>query len=150
MIRGAVVDNQRRYQLWRIWDQNKPLILYILLNPSHADARNDDRTVLKLINFTQKFGFGGFYLGNLHSNITPYPKDLKNVVIPNDSKNIKHLRKMKQKCVKVVFGWGNAGYLPKWLKEMVENPFCFKHNQNGSPKHPLYLSFKTDLIPYEH
>lgn len=149
MIKGAVKENDRRYQLWRIWNQEKPLLLYILLNPSYANAETDDRTVLKLINFTKKFGFGGFYLGNLHSYITPYPKLLKDKIILNDTSNIKHLKKMKEKCVKVVFAWGNTDNLPEWTIGMFENPLCFKRNKNGSPTHPLYLSCKTVLIPFK-
>ena len=41
----------------------KPLILFILLNPSTADDKNDDKTVKKLIGFTKKYDFGGFILG---------------------------------------------------------------------------------------
>ena len=33
---------------------------------------------------------------------------------------------MKKKCEKVVFAWGNFGYLPQWLEVMIENPMCFK------------------------
>ena len=149
MIKGAIKDNKRRYQLWRIWNKDQPLLLYILLNPSYADANADDRTVLKLINFTKKFGYGGFYLGNLHSYITPYPKILKDKILADDTTTVKHLNRMKKKCKKVVFAWGNDGHLPKWLIEMVESPMCFRRNKNGSPKHPLYLSYKTNLIPFD-
>ena len=148
MIKGAVKENGRRYQLWRIWNKDSPLILYILLNPSYADVNADDRTVLKLIKFSKKFAYGGFYLGNLHSYITPYPKILKNKKKTDDTINVEHLKKMNKKCEKVVFAWGNDGHLPQWLIEMVKNPMCFKHNKNGSPKHPLYLSYKTKLIPF--
>ena len=148
MIKGAIKTKKRSYQLWRIWDDNKPYLLYILLNPSFADSKNDDRTVSKLINFTKKFGYGGFYLGNLHSYVTPYPKILKDKIIAKDKFNISHLKIMKKKCEKVVFAWGNFGYLPQWLEVMIENPMCFKKNKNGSPKHPLYLSYTTKLIPF--
>ena len=30
-------DRQERFSLSRIWDLNKPKILYIMLNPSYAD-----------------------------------------------------------------------------------------------------------------
>ena len=36
MTKGAFKDNWRRYQLWRIWDQEKPFFLYDL-NSSYAD-----------------------------------------------------------------------------------------------------------------
>ena len=150
MTKGSVKLNQRRYQLWRIWDQEKPFILYILLNPSYADGYQDDRTVVKLINFTKKFGFGGFYLGNLQTFITPYPRLLKDNTLAKEPTNLKHLKKMKEKCEKVVFGWGNAYDLPQWLKRMVDQPYCFDLNQNGTPKHPLYISYKKKLVPYTY
>ena len=49
MIKGAIKDKENRYQLWRIWNQEKPLILFILLNPSNADHKNDDKMVVLVI-----------------------------------------------------------------------------------------------------
>ena len=150
MIKGAILDGKRRYRLWRIWEQEKPLLLYVLLNPSHADAQTDDRTVAKLIQFSKNWGYGGFYLGNIHSYITPDPKRLMHHLIPNETLNISHLKEMARKSEKVVLGWGNAGKLPEWLKQMINQPYCFGTNQNGSPKHPLYISYKTTLNPFEY
>lgn len=150
MIKGALVKGNRRYRLWRIWNEKKPLLLYILLNPSYADATFDDRTVIKLIRFSKNFGFGGFYLGNLHSYVTPYPPVLKNKILEHDNVNLLHLKKMTKKCEKVVFGWGNYGHTPQWLKELVKEPYCFGFNQNGSPKHPLYLPHSSELKPFQY
>ena len=101
MIRGAIKDDKNRYQLWRIWNNNKPLILFILLNPSTADDKNDDKTVKKLIGFTKKYDYGGFYIGNLFSYISPSPQIIK--FVHNEVKNINHI-KMNKKCKKVVLG----------------------------------------------
>ena len=150
MTKGAIKEKERRYQLWRIWDREKPFILYILLNPSYADGKVDDRTVVKLIKFSKKYGFGGFYLGNLHTFVTPYPKVLKEKILAEEPRNLNHIKKMIQKCEKVVFGWGNNCDLPPWLKKMVDQPYCFDLNQNGTPKHPLYLSYEKKLIPYPY
>lgn len=148
MIKGAVIEGKRRYRLWRIWDQDKPVLLYVLLNPSNADAQTDDRTVTKLIKFSRNWGYGGFYLGNIHSYISSDPKRLMHHLIPNESLNISHLKEMAKKSEKVVFGWGNAGRLPIWLKQMISQAYCLGNNNNGSPKHPLYLSYKTKLNPF--
>ena len=131
MVRGALKDNsnQNRYQLWRIWDEKKPLLLYILLNPSLANEVFDDKTVRRLIGFTKKFSFGGFYLGNLHSTITPYPDPDK--FVADDLTNINHIRMMHQKCDQVIFGWGNLGKCPLWLEKMIKKPLCFGINKNG-------------------
>ena len=148
MIKGAIKDNERRYQLWRIWNKDQPLLLHILLNPSYADANADDRTVLKLINFTKKFGYGGFYLGKSSLLYHPLPKILKDKILADDTTNVKHLNRMK-KSAKKLFLPGEMMAICKWLIEMVESPMCFKRNKNGSPKHPLYLSYKTNLIPFD-
>ncbi len=69
-------DRQERFSLSRIWDLNKPKILYIMLNPSYADHEFDDPTIRRLIFFSKKFKYGGFYVANLFTQITPYPKFL--------------------------------------------------------------------------
>ena len=54
MIREAEfsIDKKERYSLKREWDNSKNKILYIMLNPSLADDKNDDPTIRRLINFT--------------------------------------------------------------------------------------------------
>ena len=61
--------------LSRTWC-NLPKLSYIMLNPSTADEINDDKTIKRLIYFTQKFGYGGFYVGNIYSKITPHVIEL--------------------------------------------------------------------------
>ena len=146
MIKGAIKGKQNRYQLWRIWDKEKPLILFILLNPSNADEKNDDKTVKKLIGFTKIFEFGGFYLGNLYSHISTSPLPVK--FINDEARNIEHIQIMKKKCKRIVIGWGNLGTYPKWLLENENDQMCLGINKNGTPKHPLYLSYKTQLMNY--
>ena len=146
MIKGAIKDKNNRYQLWRIWDNEKPLILFILLNPSNADDKNDDNTVKKLIGFTKKFEFGGFYLGNLYSLITTNPSPGK--FINNEARNINHIQIMKKKCKKIIIGSGTLGPYPNWLLDNISEIMCLGINKNGTPKHPLYLSYKTHLINY--
>ena len=76
MKRGALKVKGKRYRLWRIWAKDRPLVLFLLLNPSTGDATQNDPTIKRLIFFAQSQGYGGFYLGNLYAHITPYPKEL--------------------------------------------------------------------------
>ena len=43
-IKGAVLSDceNYRYELWRIWDESKPKVLFIMLNPSTADTEVND------------------------------------------------------------------------------------------------------------
>ena len=76
MEAGAIINKNKRYSLWRIWNQDLPKILYIMLNPSIANHIEDDSTIRRLNYFTKKFGLGGFFVGNIYPQITPYPKVL--------------------------------------------------------------------------
>ena len=148
MKQGAVIYHKKRYRLWRIWDDKRPLILFILLNPSIADTTANDPTIRRLISFAQKFNYGGLYVGNLYAHITPYPEDLRSLDLKSEQENIKHVKGMMHLCEEVVYAWGNNGMLPQWLKDLEDQPLCFGYTKSGQPKHPLYLSKKTKLVPF--
>ena len=119
-----------------------------MLNPSLANNSVDDRTIKKLNYFTKKFGFGGFYVGNIYPHITPYPKILYSLNLSQSKKNCFHIDSMIKKSKKTVFAWGNCKERPLWVENLVKNPLCFGHNKNGSPKHPLYLPKTTSLVKF--
>ena len=56
MIREAEfsIDKKERYSLKREWDKSKNKILYIMLNPSFADDKDDDPTNQKTHKFYKK------------------------------------------------------------------------------------------------
>jgi|TARA_A200000113_G_scaffold200575_1_gene193861 hypothetical protein len=138
---------KNRYFLKRQWDRSKGLLLYIMLNPSMADDTNDDPTIRRLINFTKKFNYGGFLVGNIFTKITPNPKEVdKSRGITN--KNFEELLKLINKVDQIVYAWGNSVEEPKILKELISNPKCFGKNFNGTPKHPLYLPSSSKLESY--
>jgi len=149
MIRGAEfsIDKKERYSLNREWDKSKNKILYIMLNPSLADDKNDDPTIRRLINFTKKFNYGGFLVGNIFTTITPNPKELDKSKGMSD-KNFEELIKLINKVDQIVYAWGSSIEEPQLLKKLVLNPKCFGKNLNGTPKHPLYLPSQTKLINF--
>ena len=149
MIREAKFceTKKNRYSLKREWDSSKGLLLYIMLNPSMADDKNDDPTIRRLINFTKKFNYGGFLVGNIFTKITPNPKEVdKSRGMTN--KNFNELLKLINKVDEVVYAWGNLTDEPKELKYLVKSPKCFGKNFNGTPKHPLYLPSNSKFIKF--
>ena len=149
MIRRAEfsIDKKERYSLKREWDKSKNKILYIMLNPSLADDKNDDPTIRRLINFTKKFNYGGFLVGNIFTTITPNPKEIDKSKGMSD-KNFEKLLNLINKVDKIVYAWGNSVEEPQHLKELILSPKCFGKNLNGTPKHPLYLPKNSLLIDY--
>ena len=149
MIRRAEfsIDKKERYSLKREWDKSKNKILYIMLNPSLADDKNDDPTIRRLINFTKKYNYGGFLVGNIFTTITPNPKEIDKSKGMSD-KNFEKLLNLINKVDKIVYAWGNSVEEPQHLKELILSPKCFGKNLNGTPKHPLYLPKNSKLIDY--
>ena len=137
-------DRQERFSLSRIWDSKKPKALYIMLNPSYADDEIDDPTIKRLIFFSKKFKFGGFYVTNLFTQITPYPKEL-NMDNHLKKKNLKIISELIKKSNSIVYAWGNLKNEPKEFLSIIDNPLCFKKNLNGTPRHPLYLPSSSEL-----
>ena len=137
-------DKKDRFSLSRIWDSKKPKALYIMLNPSYADDELDDPTIRRLIFFSKKFKFGGFYVTNLFTQITPYPKEL-NMDNNSKKKNLIIISELIKKSDLIVYAWGNLVSEPLQLRKLIESPLCFGINKNGTPKHPLYLRSDTKL-----
>ena len=140
-------DKKHRYKLSRHWDLNKPQILYIMLNPSIGNEIIDDPTIRRLLSFTKKFDYGGFFVGNLFTYITPNPKTL-DTSIGLTNKNLNVLTNLVSKADVVVYAWGNSIEEPNEFKKFISNPMCFDKNLNGTPKHPLYLHSNSKFIKF--
>ena len=138
-------DNIYRYQLSRIWDEEKPKILFIMLNPSTADEFVEDPTIRRVVNYAKDWGYGGVYVGNLYAFRSTDPKGLKCIADPIGPENINHIQTLISLVDKVIYAWGNEQKEPNWLKKIVETPYCIEISKKGIPKHPLYL--KKCLIP---
>jgi hypothetical protein len=138
-------DGLYRYRLERTWDSSKPKILFIMLNPSTADASHDDPTIRRIIRFARDWAYGGLLVGNLYAFRSTKPTVLKTVVDPIGPENIAHIEAMVKMCEKVVYAYGNNQKEPDWLKALVAEPYVIKRSKKGIPSHPLYL--KADLVP---
>ncbi len=146
---GAEISDcgKYRWKLWRIWDDSKPKILWIMHNPSTADAEKDDPTIRRIINFSKSWGFGGLYVGNVCPYRSTNPKDLIGSPIEKlcPLENIKHTKEMKSKCSEFILAYGNVvikGCEPTFFDEDWK---VLKLTKDGNPCHPLYL--KSDLKP---
>ena len=61
--------------------------------------------------------------------------------------NIQQLKQMID-ATEQLFSPGDTENTPNWLIPLVDEAWCFGINQNGSPKHPLYLPNATQLMRY--
>jgi hypothetical protein len=150
--KGANFDNDRRYRfaLWRIWEYGKPMAMVIGLNPSTANEEKDDPTIRRLSSLLFNQGFGGMYMMNLFTYITAYPAELKKCSDANRM-SIYWLGVVSKKSSSVIFAWGSfkeAKEQASGVIKLFPDALCFGKNNDGSPKHPLYLKKDTQLINF--
>ena len=132
-----------RYKLWRTWDDARPPVLFIMLNPATADAKRNDPTIRRCIGFARDWGFGGVRVGNLFAWRTPYPEVLRSVTDPVGQDNDGALHEMAGGAALVVAAWGVHG---AWRDRARAFRQTFSHplhalgiTKAGEPAHPLRL-----------
>jgi hypothetical protein len=146
---------QYRYQLREIWDTFKPLVLWVLMNPSVACTAYSDPTLRKTGKFTRDWGFGGQLVGNVHAYRATDKDKLLNVADPVGPENDEAILQMAAQAKTVVLAYGQP---PKALRQRGrEVESLLSHHpelchlrlaQDGTPVHPLYLP--EYLLPQAH
>jgi len=94
--KSAIISScgKYRYELWRVWDDSKPLVLFICLNPSTADHEKEDNTSRVCINYAQRWGYGGLVMANLFAYRSTEPAKLFEKDDPIGPENDFYLRKL--------------------------------------------------------
>ncbi len=139
-----------RYALWRTWDNSKPVVMFVGLNPSTADESTDDPTLTRCINYAKSWGYGGVCVANLFAFRATEPLEMKKSNDPIGRENDKWLKNLASKAGLVVAAWGNYGsYLGRSseVKALISNMYCLKINKSGEPAHPLYQAAKLKPAP---
>lgn len=147
-------DGLYRYRLWRIWDAKLPRICFVMLNPSTADAREDDKTIRRCIGFAKSMGGGGLEVVNLFGWRATKPERLwhawamgADIVGPD---NAEHQTVAFRNCSTVICGWGAVGHRPaaeasgravqSRIRDAGRTPLALGLTQANDPRHPLYLA----------
>ena len=144
-------DGKFRYSLTRIWDDKLPLVTFIGLNPSTADATQDDPTIRKSIAYAKRWGTGGVYVANLFPFRDTHQTQIWNEPDPIGPENNKWLANLASKASFVVAAWGNEGWRldrSAAVCRLLPRLHALKLNKSGEPHHPLYLSPAIRPQPY--
>jgi len=155
--RGAIFDPEEkyRYMLWREWDKDWTItdgqVLFIMLNPSTADAEVLDPTVRRCLGYAMDWGFRRMMVANLFALRSTDPAALKQAGDPVGPDNDLAISVGVASSTLVVAAWGTHGTLKGRDREVEKivsrwkNLFCLARTRQGIPAHPLYL--KKDLEP---
>lgn len=148
----ALLDETRKYRyvLTRKINQ-KPPILFIMLNPSTADEFQDDPTIRRIIGFTKSWGYGVSIVMNIFAYRSSDPSELRKAIDPIGRLNDYYLDLVSNHVDKIIVAWGvNGNYLKRAKKVIDRLPlrnkvFCLEMTKGGYPKHPLYV--RSDIVP---
>jgi hypothetical protein len=144
---------QYRYVLYREWDVTLPAMAIIGLNPSSADEQHDDRTVRRCIDFAKREGCGALAMLNIFAYRATNPAELASCPDPVGRDNDHYIRSECENAMWIIVAWGTHGKLLGRGAQVVKllrgrKLLCFGINQDGSPKHPLYLSNNAKIIEF--
>lgn len=136
-----------RFLLRRSWNPALGGVNFVMLNPSTADAREDDPTIRKCIAFAALWGFGSLVVTNLVPFRATDPKEMKRhwIPYPTTIRNEVVVSNTAKAAALVVVAWGKDGgkVLPVGLAKLDRVFHCLGRCKDGSPKHPLYLAATT-------
>ena len=155
--RTAVFDptGQYRYRLGRRWQAAGPTVTFIMLNPSTADAVQDDPTLRACLQFAQRWEAAALSVVNLFGYRTPHPSVLKTAVDPIGAENDAYVMRAVDEAERVILAWGNFGgwlgrdrVILNLLTAHKDKLHYLQRNKSGQPRHPLYIKRELPLQPF--
>ena len=154
MEKDAVISDcgQYRYLLRRAWDHKAIRALFVMLNPSTADAEVDDATIRSCIRLCKSWGYGSFEVVNLFGFRATDPKDLAKAEEPIGPENDGIAKNAINRCDVAICAWGAHKMAVPRARDMFDMiqiyrpaAFCLGTTKSGAPKHPLYIKTGTAL-----
>lgn len=152
MQTSAVISKcgEYRFVLHRNWKPGDKRVVFVMLNPSTADATEDDPTIRRCIQYGIDWGMDGLTVVNLFPLRATDPEKIRAHKEPTEILK-QNLSYIESECYwnrpeTVVCAWGNkGGYLMRdkivlrTLNALGANLTLLKRNEDGTPAHPLYL-----------
>lgn len=147
-----------RYWLERRWGDTAPMV-FVMLNPSTADATEDDPTIRRCRSFAEREGAGGLIVVNLFALRATNPAELQKHDEPVGPDNVQNVGQALLLAAitrgYVVCAWGahdmatrEARRLRRRASDCCVELRCLGLTKAGAPRHPLYLKSDAPLVPY--
>lgn len=149
-----------RYTLYRykdrsLFDPAVSTVAFIMLNPSKADHRIDDPTVLRCVGYADRWGFQEMRIANLYAWRSTDPSELLTAEDPVGLHNAQAIDNVARAARLVVCAWGNletpaqkarAREVLSQLRELGCEPECLGTTKAGAPRHPVRLGYDVQRV----
>jgi hypothetical protein len=153
-----------RYRLRRPWSDDPSRALWIMLNPSTADARDDDATIRRCISFSKRWGMGGLVVVNLFAWRSTDPDAMfgaiDDTIGPDNAKALEAEIRNRRNAL-IVCAWGThrikryrerialrAFAVRALIRRSGRGAACLGRTKDGQPRHPCRLEGETALEAY--
>ena len=170
--RSAVISEDRlnRYALEQrlntdLFQATRGRVMFLMLNPSLADAHTDDLTFTKCVGFATRWGYQDLSVGNLFAIRETHPE----IIFPrhqlprvpdalSDPEAHRHLLRMASSSRAIVCAWGDceaAGnasvrILNNLFDTLPSTPFmCLGTTRQFFPRHPSRLGYDAGLVSFQ-
>lgn len=156
IVKAAVISDcgTYRYRLSRVWGDGC-LLPFCMLNPSTADASEDDPTIRRCISFARREGFAGIEVVNLFAYRATSPKAMFAAAFSFGPDNYSHLRAVaeaaKEYGAPIVCAWGTNASGREAIdifRSVGAEMRCLGKTKDGRPRHPLYVKGDQPLEAY--
>lgn len=128
--------------------------VFVMLNPSTADAVQDDPTIRRCLSYAESWGSSGLIVANLYALRSTDPKELWKHPDPVGPANDGCLADLALRHRDIVCAWG-ANAKPDRVRAFVDlmkrvggELWCLGMTKAGAPRHPLYLRRDAELMPW--
>ena len=128
--------------------------LFVMLNPSKADANVNDATIRKCIRYAKAWGFGKLLVGNLFAFRETDKRVMMNQADPVGPQNDATLLRLVAQADVTVAAWGaDGGHMDRdrdvlSMLRLSTALQCLRVNANGTPSHPLHLAENLRYQPF--
>lgn len=148
-----------RYCLSRRVTASNRTATFIMLNPSTADADNDDPTIQRCIGFARAWGCGRLLVANIFAFRATKPTDMLAASDPigpdNDRAILDAALEASLSGGPVICAWGAHGKYRDRDRDVLANlaaasiePMSLGETAQNLPRHPLYLRGDCRPLPY--
>lgn len=141
-------DRAYRYTLTRTWQPGQRTAVWMMLNPSTADAFQVDPTIRRCIDFSARHGCGALLVLNLFALRATNPADMLRHADPVGPSNDDAIRAAADQHADGLWiaGWGAHGHhlaRDRAVQALLADAGIQLHHlgltQAGQPRHPLYV-----------
>ena len=146
-----------RYRLTRAAESLSPgksTALFVMLNPSTADAQLDDPTIRRCRGFAKLWDCNGLAVANLYALRSTDPAALWSHPDPVGPDNDDYLWNFARECGDVVCAWGSnarperAARVVSIMRRRRRAPVVSWHDERRPPRHPLYVRADQPLTEW--